>query len=749
MANHSTAAFRAIVFVGLVVFPFLAADLAAQATLDFRRVEVRWPDVDLVFVTRCDGTVVFPSDTAAVHVLDNGVPRAVSALRSVGDETFATISGQCPNGGANRVQLAVTLACGTTAAASESYTLPYDPMAFRILRIAPGEDILPAGRQARIPVSLLDGTGGVNTRQYKVQLLLDSTVARPIGVSAPAGTLLEANPPSYTSAPIHEVTFDFPASGRANETGVLFYIDVDVPWRTDSACTTLRLVPRTTVEDGLNCTRLAFENATLCAKPPAPRLVCEGGSGPDTLRWNAATGSYFPDPYIFKPVLRNIGNDEARTPVFRLQWNPDDLVLRPGFRDTVIGRPSRVAPGATCDAEWRFDVREKTSSPHVTRVTAVVDYPGGETVVCARDVVLLRDPFAVLGCTAQAPTVAWNDVLNRYVPMPLPLTVDVRNTGDGTTDTVFVEAVLPDGLAFARGEAAVKTLTPAVLAPLSGGSAEWMLTHGRTEVAKSYEVVIRCWTTAIPATECRATVSIPAAAPGPFAYTLSASGPTAFCEGDSVLLDGGEAFASWRWSTGDTVRTISVTASGLYWCEVLDAAGRTGLSDTIAVTAWPLPPAPTIARDGDVLRAIGAAALQRQWYRDGWPMAGETADTLRLFDTGSYTLHVFSEQGCESVSEALDVMVLSIDPGLAGSFELRTWPEPTAGQLTVEAVVPAGRHVTLRLTDMLGRSELLYDGVPAGGRIVLPLSLAGRAAGSWLLTLSGEGVRLTRRITHL
>ncbi|MBR9974972.1 MAG: hypothetical protein KFF77_05280 [Bacteroidetes bacterium] len=749
MANRFTVTLRIVVLFGLVLLPLLPADLAAQATLDFRRVEVRWPEVDLVFVTRCNDTVAFPADKADVHVLDNGVPRAVTALRTVGDETVATISGQCPNGGANRVQLAVTLACGTTAASSLTYSPPYDPMAFRTLRIVPGGDILPAGRQGRIPVRLLDAAGGPNMKQYTVRIAIDTTIARPIGVSAPAGTLLEANPPSYSAAPLREITFDFPAPGRANDTGLLFYIDVDVPWRADSACTQLQLLPRGGVEDGMNCTRLAFENVTLCAKPPAPRLVCDGGAGPDTLRWNAAAGTYYPDPYIFKPVLRNVGTDEARTPVFRLQWNPDDLVLRPGFRDTVVGRPSRVPPGATCDAEWRFDVPEKAASSHVTRVTAVVEYPGGETVICARDVVLLRDPFAVLGCSAQAASVAWNDVLNRYVPMPLPLTVAVQNTGDATTDTVFVEALLPDGLAFARGDAAVKTLTPAVLSPFSGGNAEWNLTHGRTEEEKSYEVIIRCWTSAIPATECRATVTIPAAAPGPFAYTLTASGATMFCEGDSVILDGGDSFVSWLWSTGDTVRTLSVTTSGLYWCEVRDAAGRTGRSDTIAVTVWPLPSAPSITRDGDVLRATGAASLRRQWYRDGWPMAGETTDTLRLFDTGSYTLHVFSEQDCESVSKPFDVTVLAVGDVGAATFLLRSWPEPTAGQITIEAVIPPGRHVTLRLTDILGRGELLYDGVPAGGRIVLPLSLSGRAAGIWLLTLSGAGERITRRITRL
>lgn len=87
------------------------------------------------------------------------------------------------------------------------------------------------------------------------------------------------------------------------------------------------------------------------------------------------------------------------------------------------------------------------------------------------------------------------------------------------------------------------------------------------------------------------------------------------------------------------------------------------------------------------------------------------------------------------------------EPGLAGPIRLHVWPEPSHGELTVEAVVAAGRPVTLRLTDLLGRSEVLYDGIMPDGLLQLPLSLAGRPSGIWLLTLSSDGTQVVRRIT--
>ncbi len=501
-------------------------------------------------------------------------------------------------------------------------------------------------------------------------------------------------------------------------------------------------------EDGVNCTKLGFFDAGLLVVAPAPLLQCEDGAGADTLRWDVASGKYIPDPYIFKPVLRNVGNDDAHTPVFILQRNPADLVLRPGFRDTLPGQPTLVPPGEICDAEWRFDVPEKGVCSHVTRVSAAVDYPDGMTVVCSRDVVLLRDPFAVLNCTVDAPPVVWSDSKKRYVPMPIPLTVDVWNSGDGASDTVFVEALLPDGLSFDRGETAMKTVTPTVLPSRSGGSAKWMLIHDRTEVEKVYEVTVRCTSMGSSATECRTTVTIPVSPPLPFATTLGASGPLSFCAGDSVLLDGGSSFASWLWSTGDTTQLLRVSASGRYWCEVRDGDGRPGLSDTLDVTVWPLPPVPGIVRDGDVLRSTGAASFRHQWYRGDWPLAGETADTLRLLETGLYTVHVYSAEGCESISQPSDVRVLSSHSALTDdAYVLQAWPEPASDVVSIELRVPAGRPVTLLLVDLLGRGELLFEGVPADGQLRLPLDLHGRAAGSLLLQMRSGGVLRMRRIT--
>lgn len=65
---------------------------------------------------------------------------------------------------------------------------------------------------------------------------------------------------------------------------------------------------------------------------------------------------------------------------------------------------------------------------------------------------------------------------------------------------------------------------------------------------------------------------------------IQASGPTSVCDGDSVVLDVGENFDTYRWSTGETEHRIVVTTSGTYSVTVTNAAGCTRTSSPVDVS---------------------------------------------------------------------------------------------------------------------------------------------------------------------
>src|SRR5581483_7676541 len=77
--------------------------------------------------------------------------------------------------------------------------------------------------------------------------------------------------------------------------------------------------------------------------------------------------------------------------------------------------------------------------------------------------------------------------------------------------------------------------------------------------------------------------------PLPAQPVITASGPTTFCDGNSVTLTASAANA-WRWNTGSSRQSISVSSSGSYYVTVTDANGCTSpASSSVTVKANPLP----------------------------------------------------------------------------------------------------------------------------------------------------------------
>ena len=69
---------------------------------------------------------------------------------------------------------------------------------------------------------------------------------------------------------------------------------------------------------------------------------------------------------------------------------------------------------------------------------------------------------------------------------------------------------------------------------------------------------------------------------------IMASGPTTFCEGDSVILDGG-IYATYLWTPGnDTTRYKVAKASGTYVLQVTDQNGCFGIN-SIPIRVHPKP----------------------------------------------------------------------------------------------------------------------------------------------------------------
>lgn len=161
------------------------------------------------------------------------------------------------------------------------------------------------------------------------------------------------------------------------------------------------------------------------------------------------------------------------------------------------------------------------------------------------------------------------------------------------------------------------------------------------------------------------------AAPDP---TITIVGDTTFFAGDSVSLIA-SAGNSYLWSNGETTGAITVFTPGQYWVEVTNTNGCTGRSNAVNVDVIQFSPDPVItiidgaisvSADSSVATVCygDTAILQssyntgNQWFKDGFPINGETDITVNVFESGEYQVQVVDTLGFTLFSNTIEIVIL-------------------------------------------------------------------------------------------
>ena len=139
--------------------------------------------------------------------------------------------------------------------------------------------------------------------------------------------------------------------------------------------------------------------------------------------------------------------------------------------------------------------------------------------------------------------------------------------------------------------------------------------------------------------------------------TISASGPTTFCSGQSVTLTSSSATDN-VWSNGATTQSIVVTAGGNYTVTVTGTGGCSVTSAATSVTVNALPSAPIVTSNGPTTFCDGGSVTLTSSSSTGnvWSN-GATTQSITLSTSGSYSVTVTNANGCSSTSTATTVTV--------------------------------------------------------------------------------------------
>lgn len=138
--------------------------------------------------------------------------------------------------------------------------------------------------------------------------------------------------------------------------------------------------------------------------------------------------------------------------------------------------------------------------------------------------------------------------------------------------------------------------------------------------------------------------------------TISISNDSTFCEGDSIILTINESAESYRWSSGQRTKSITVKSGGVYRAFISNGQCERD-SDPITIRVNPNPK-PSIsyinltACEGDSVRLSAPNAESYLWSN------GATTKDIYVKVRGKYSVSTSNSFGCSNTSDSVEVRIL-------------------------------------------------------------------------------------------
>jgi hypothetical protein len=198
---------------------------------------------------------------------------------------------------------------------------------------------------------------------------------------------------------------------------------------------------------------------------------------------------------------------------------------------------------------------------------------------------------------------------------------------------------------------------------------------------------------------------------GKFSDTIS------ICQGDSIKLDAGEGYLSYRWSTGDKNQAIFVNKAGLYNVNLLDNESCLS-SETVFLKVNNLPEVNlpeqfNIAVSDSIVLDAG---LNMNSYL--WSNGDTTQSTVIFGESGNdgkqiIWVKVTDDNGCINIDTVL--INLSVEVLSVNEFGFKIYPNPSKNQIKLDYLaINYKKNLKLQVIDDKGIVvlEKIYNNIP-------------------------------------
>lgn len=144
--------------------------------------------------------------------------------------------------------------------------------------------------------------------------------------------------------------------------------------------------------------------------------------------------------------------------------------------------------------------------------------------------------------------------------------------------------------------------------------------------------------------------------PKPNDATVTVTGNTEFCFGDSVIFAAPEGY-NYLWSNKKTTRKITVKESGEYWVKVLNDNSCSLNSDTFQVKVKPVPPRKLYTQDSTTFCQGDSAILAAPFVETYLWSNGKTSQSIVVREEGKYYAYLTNSFGCSVYSDTIETKI--------------------------------------------------------------------------------------------
>lgn len=226
--------------------------------------------------------------------------------------------------------------------------------------------------------------------------------------------------------------------------------------------------------------------------------------------------------------------------------------------------------------------------------------------------------------------------------------------------------------------------------------------------------------------------------------TITASSPTAFCLGDSVVLTSSVG-NSYVWNNGLTSRSITVKTNGNYNVKVTDVNGCSKTSSNTNVTViTPQNNLTIVARNDTLFSPYNA---KNYWYKTGTATPIDSGLFYKCTQSGSYYAIGKDVNGCNAKSNTTNTnCTVTAVSQIKNDAKISVFPNPTDNLINIEITGNKNNHYTFRLVNTLGQIMITEQEKIVDNSVYKVLSLSTFPSGLYLLYIESENERTVVKI---